>query len=260
MVSSSAFHSNARQDRAVIAAGISSISLHGRIDVDRPRFHAAREVVHLREAGAFEQHRRMLAAPSVMADQHERALARQLVAGAARSRRAESTPSRRCGTTRTPTARGRRRRAEPPRDASARQRASSTAESCGIKTRNAPRPRRSSAARARSRTAFGRSARRAPPSARAARVIAGASPTTAKTRPPGFNCSHEPVGQHRRGAGQHDRVVGARCPNPARHRRLRVRRRPHRPGRASPSLRPRASGSISTLVTRAPIPASSAVK
>ena len=52
--------------------------------------------------------------------------------------------------------------------------------------------------------------------------IAGASPTTANTRPPGLSCRANVSRQHRRRAGQHDRIVGARCPIRARRRRLQL--------------------------------------
>ena len=211
--------------------------------------------------GSGEQHRRMLA-PRRRDGRPARAGDR---AAARRMRRAispsgiDSEPSIRHSSnshgSRTSTTSG------ASRDASARQRASSTAEQlrnqnskcagdCGVRQRREHGLEQGalvdSAPGATQRTS------------RAA--ITGASPTTANTRPPGFSCSHEcarAAPASIRSARSHRRCAlpQPRAPSPTASSTL-----PHAGPRELAPASAASAGSISTLVTRAPMPASSAAK
>ena len=189
------------------------VGLHRRIDVERPRVHAAAQVVHIAESGSGEERRRVLAPAAVMADQHERASR-----GSSATRRAispsgiDTEPSMRHSSSshgsRTSTTSG------AARAASARQRASSAADE--LRDQNSKCAGAAALIRAAgSRSRTGRSRRSAPGAvqrtsrARHRRRFAD----DANTRPPGLSCSQERFGQHRRRAGEHDRVVGLAAPS-----------------------------------------------
>ncbi len=201
----------------------------------------------------------MLAAPPVVADHHQRPLARQLAGAARELAERNRAANRRSGSTRTPTARARRRAAVPratrPR-ASARARRGRAAGS-KLETRRRrgvlqrvdhgleqDRASRARPARPSARAAPSSPARRRRPRTRALR--ASAARGTRRAAP----ASSRSARSRRRSRG----------PSRARHRPTASSTDPM-PARASFAFASAASrGSISTLVTCAPRLASSAVR
>ena len=179
--------------RAHRAARKRSIALHAGIDLERPCLDATAKVVHALEAALREQHRRVLAAAAVMADEHQVAVRRQF--GNAARELAE---------------RNRHRLLDP---AAGELPGFAHVDQDGCRARGVVTPageigrgklrdqnlKRAGAAAFLSgaTTVSNRSADTLAPGAvhsTSRAVIAGGSPTIAKTRPPGRNCANKASG------------------------------------------------------------------
>ena len=183
--SSCAFH---RQSGSAQCLGSLSVACHRRLDFAGPQFDAAREVEDVAESRPLQQRRRIAAAVPVVTHDHERSVVRESRRRARQARRAESAPSPRSGNTRIPTARARRSARAAGVSGPSASCAARRGPICGIKIGTATATKAFTSG---SITVSKRSSSVTDPAAtqriiRAA--IAGASPTTAKTRPPGFNC------------------------------------------------------------------------